>query len=64
MTELTMADLRKVFPIALLLTVLQWLVTSGDIHDIVPTVAGFIAVFAAFFVVGVLFLLLQRQAAW
>ncbi|GAA0224551.1 hypothetical protein ACFFQF_09670 [Haladaptatus pallidirubidus] len=65
MTELTMADFRKVFPIAILLTIVQWVATSGgDLHAIVPTLAGFIAIFAAFFVVGLLFLFLQRQAPW
>ncbi|SIR51710.1 hypothetical protein SAMN05421858_2603 [Haladaptatus litoreus] len=64
MTELTMADLRKVFAIAILLTIVQWVVTSGDLHAIAPTLVGFIAIFAALFVVGLLFFFLQRQAPW
>jgi heme/copper-type cytochrome/quinol oxidase subunit 4 len=65
MTEIGMADLRKAFVIALLLTVIQQIVTSGgDIRAIIPTLGGFIVFFAALFVVGLLFLHLQRQSAW
>ncbi|WP_231185832.1 hypothetical protein [Haladaptatus sp. DYF46] len=68
MTEITLADLRKVFATAILLVVVQWVVRSGgDLHAIVPTfggLIGFVGFFAALFLVGLLFLYLQRQSAW
>ncbi|WP_435155714.1 hypothetical protein [Haladaptatus sp. DFWS20] len=65
MTEITMADLRTNFGIAFLIAVFDWVVTTGGkIGNFVTVVGGLIVFLAAFFVVGLLFLFLQRQNAW
>jgi len=65
MTELTVADFRTIFGLALLLTLFGWLLTGDSgFKSLVTTVGGTIGLLAAFLVVGLLYLHLQRQDAW
>nr|WP_256486484.1 MULTISPECIES: hypothetical protein [unclassified Haladaptatus] len=64
-TELTLADFRTVFGLVLLLMVFEWLMTGdGELQTLATSIGGTIVFLAAFFIVGLLFLYLQRQDAW
>ncbi|EFW93751.1 hypothetical protein ZOD2009_01370 [Haladaptatus paucihalophilus DX253] len=65
MTEITLTDLRIIFGTALGLTVFGILMTTGEgPQSLITTMGGIIAFLVALFLVGLLFLYLQRRSAW
>ncbi|WP_423743725.1 hypothetical protein V5735_11910 (plasmid) [Haladaptatus sp. SPP-AMP-3] len=65
MTEITLTDFRIIFGTVLGLTVFGVLMTTDEgPQSLVTTMGGVIAFLVALFLVGLLFLYLQRQSAW
>ncbi|MFH5799498.1 hypothetical protein [Haladaptatus sp. CMAA 1911] len=65
MTELTLTDFRIMFGTALCLTLFGTFMTTAEgPQSLITTVSGVIAFLGAFFLVGLLYLFLQRQEAW
>lgn len=65
MTEITLTDFRIILGTALCLTVFgTFMTTAEDPQSLIATLGGVIALLVAFFLVGLLFLYLQRQSAW